>query len=220
MTNPWFRMYHEFATDPKVQMLSEVDQRRFVMLLCLRCCNGDETLHETEVAFQLRISDAELAETKATLMAKNLVDDDLKPLAWDKRQFASDSSTARVREYRERQKELQEQGCNVTETPPDTDTDTEYICQVFENLWKSWPKDMGEKGVKHKALKCWRREVKTRDLADRITVLRDTQVASKRERRKAGEFSPNFPHVERWIRDKRWNDEMPTSEQPARRPML
>ena len=29
----WFRMYAEFATDPKVQMLSEADQRRYIMLL-------------------------------------------------------------------------------------------------------------------------------------------------------------------------------------------
>ena len=44
----WFRFYAEFATDPKVQMLSEQDQRRFIMLLCLRCSNGDVTLHASE----------------------------------------------------------------------------------------------------------------------------------------------------------------------------
>ena len=59
MANPWFRMYAEFATDPKVQMMSEADQRRFVMLLCLRCSNDDVTLHDDEVAFQLRISNDE-----------------------------------------------------------------------------------------------------------------------------------------------------------------
>lgn len=29
MANPWFRMYSEFATDAKVQMLSEAMQRRY-----------------------------------------------------------------------------------------------------------------------------------------------------------------------------------------------
>ena len=121
----WFRMYHEFATDPKVQMLSEVDQRRYVMLLCLKCCNGDVTLHETEVAFQLRVTLDELRETKTRLLDKNLISDDYQPTAWEKRQYASDSSAARVARHRAKKK----QGRNVTETKCnalDTDTDTEY----------------------------------------------------------------------------------------------
>lgn len=112
MANQWFRMYAEFANDPKVQMLSETDQRRYIMLLCIRC-NGDVTLHETEVAFQLRISNEEWLQTKAVLSSKNLITDDNQPTAWDKRQFASDSSAARVSKHREAKK----QACNVTVTP-------------------------------------------------------------------------------------------------------
>lgn len=124
MANQWFRMYHEFATDPKVQMLSEADQRRFVMLLCLKCCNGDVTLQDEEAAFQLRISNEEFAQTKQLLIEKGLIDETLTPTAWDKRQYASDSSAARVRKHREKKK----QGCNVTETKSnalDTEADTE-----------------------------------------------------------------------------------------------
>lgn len=121
MANPWFRMYHEFSTDPKVQMLSEANQRRFVMLLCMRCCNGDETLHDEAVAFQLRISNEEWATTKTTLVSKHLIDNDNKPIAWNKRQYESDSSTARVAKHRENKKLLG----NVTGTPPDSDTDTD-----------------------------------------------------------------------------------------------
>ena len=40
----WFRMYAEFATDPKVQMMPEAMQRRLVMLLCLQCGNGIENV--------------------------------------------------------------------------------------------------------------------------------------------------------------------------------
>ena len=87
MSNPWFRMYSEFATDPKVQMMSESLQRRFVMLLCLRC-NVTETLQETkivtisddEIAFQLRISDEEWEQTKAVFIAKNLIDEHNNPV--------------------------------------------------------------------------------------------------------------------------------------------
>ncbi len=121
MANQWFRMYGEFATDPKVQMLSEANQRRYVMLLCMRCSNGDVTLHETEIAFQLRISNEEWATTKALFLSKGLIDDDCHPIAWDRRQFVSDSSRARVAAHRAKKK----QECNVTVTPPDTDTDTD-----------------------------------------------------------------------------------------------
>jgi hypothetical protein len=114
-------MYGEFATDPKVQMMSEADQRRFVMLLCLRCSNDGVTLHETEIAFQLRISNEEWATTKALFLSKGLIDEDCMPTSWDRRQFVSDSSRARVAAHRAKKK----QSCNVTVTPPDTDTDTE-----------------------------------------------------------------------------------------------
>ena len=124
MSNQWFRLYAEFATDPKVQMMSEQLQRRFIMLLCLRC-NVSETFHETysdeEIAFQLRISNEEWAETKATFVAKKLIDENNNPTAWDKRQYVSDSSTSRVKKYRNKLK----RECNVSETPPDTDTDTD-----------------------------------------------------------------------------------------------
>ena len=121
MGNPWFRLYAEFATDPKVQMLSEADQRRFIMLLCIRCSNDNETFHDDEVAFQLRISNDEWERTKAVLQQKNMIDHSNKPIHWDRRQFVSDSSAARVRKHREAVK----RECNVTVTTPDTDTDTE-----------------------------------------------------------------------------------------------
>lgn len=120
MANPWFRLYAEFANDAKVQMMSEADQRRFIMLLCIRC-NGDVTLHDEEVAFQLRISNEEWATTKAVFLSKSLITDDNKPTAWDKRQFVSDSSAPRVAKHRAKIKEER----NVTVTAPDTYTDTD-----------------------------------------------------------------------------------------------
>lgn len=121
MANQWFRLYAEFANDPKIQMMSESNQRRYVMLLCIRC-NGDVTLQDEEVAFQLRISNEEWATTKALFVSKELITEDNKPAAWDKRQFASDSSAARVSKHRAKKKEQ----CNVTVTPQiQNRTDTE-----------------------------------------------------------------------------------------------
>lgn len=125
MANPWFRMYAEFATDPKVQMMSEANQRRFIMLLCLRCSNDDETLRDDEVAFQLRISEDEWTQTKAAFLAKGLINESNTPAAWDKRQFVSDSSAERVRKHREKKKEAVKRQRNVTETSPEAEADTE-----------------------------------------------------------------------------------------------
>lgn len=131
MANPWFRMYGEFANDPKVQMMSEAMQRRLVMILCLRCSNGDVTLHDVTpdvaVSFQLRISMDEVAETKALFMARGFIDEDWNIVNWEKRQYVSDSSAERVRRFRDSRKKAAQlsNGCNVTVTPPDTDTDTD-----------------------------------------------------------------------------------------------
>ena len=134
MANPWFRLYSEFAHDPKIQMLSEAMQRRYVMLMCLRCSETLETLHETEIAFQLRLSEAELIETKQLFISKNFIDKQWNLLNWDKRQFVSDSSTMRVRKHRDNKKQpsnddetLQKRQSNAIDTDTDTDTDKKQI---------------------------------------------------------------------------------------------
>jgi hypothetical protein len=138
MANPWFRLYSEFAHDPKIQMLSEAMQRRYVMLMCLRCSEVLETLHETEIAFQLRLSTDELDETKQLFISKNFIDKHWNLLNWDKRQFVSDSSTMRVAKHRNKKKQvsnvdetLQKRPSNAIDT--DTDTDTEQIQKKVNN---------------------------------------------------------------------------------------
>ena len=128
MANPWFRLYSEFAHDPKIQMLSEAMQRRYVMLLCLRCSETLETLHETEIAFQLRLDEAQLLETKQLFISKKFIDENWKILNWDKRQFVSDSSTERVARHRQKKKQasnadetLPKQPSNAIDTEADTD---------------------------------------------------------------------------------------------------
>jgi len=116
MANQWFRLYAEFATDPKVQMMSEAMQRRYIMLLCMRCSNSLVTLHDEEVAFQLRISAEELADTKALFIKKGFVTSSWDLPNWEKRQFTSDASAARVAKHRALQKAKQEKSSNVDVT--------------------------------------------------------------------------------------------------------
>ena len=136
MSNPWFRMYAEFAHDPKVQMLPEVMQRRYVMLMCMRCSNALVTLQEDEIAFHLRIDAAQLEETKAIFLAKGFINEAWELLNWEKRQFSSDTSAQRVAKHRAAKKAaeeasrnsdvtLQQRKSNALDTDTDTDTDTE-----------------------------------------------------------------------------------------------
>jgi len=152
MANPWFRMYGEFATDPKVQMLSETDQRRLTMLFCLRC-NGHVTLHDEEVTFLLRISNDEWMTSKALFVSKGFIDSDNEILNWDKRQFTSDTSKNRVAAYRERKKQLsnadvtlQKQKSNAIDTDTDTDTEhkkhitqkNEFFADINPEIYQQW----------------------------------------------------------------------------------
>ena len=136
MSNPWFRMYAEFAHDPKVQMLTEVMQRRYVMLMCMRCSNALVTLQADEIAFHLRIDAAQLEETKTLFLAKGFINEAWELLNWEKRQFSSDTSAQRVAKHRAAKKAAEEaarnghvtlpqQKSNALDTDTDTDTDTE-----------------------------------------------------------------------------------------------
>ncbi len=104
----WMRLYAEFASDPKVQMMSEAMQRRLIMLFCMQCSNGIETFQETEretsIAFSMRISSDEIALTKHEFIKRGFINEDWTLRNWGKRQYASDSSTARVRKHREAKK--------------------------------------------------------------------------------------------------------------------
>lgn len=112
-SRPWFRLYTEFASDPKVQLLDETLQRRFVMLMCLAGAGVTPTNSVSEVDFLLRIGVSECERTRSILVSKGLIDEHWFPKKWTKRQFESDSSTGRVKRFRQRQKGVTD---DVTET--------------------------------------------------------------------------------------------------------
>jgi len=74
MSNPWFRMYAEFAHDPKVQMLSESMQRRYIMIMCMRCSNADVIYYTEDVAWHLRISLEDAEDTRQILTTAGLIE--------------------------------------------------------------------------------------------------------------------------------------------------
>lgn len=151
----WFRMYSEFASDAKVQSMSEAMQRRLMMLLCLRCSNALVTLQNDEIAFALRISEAELSETKVLFLKKGFVDESWEIMNWDKRQFISDSSAARVAKHRAAKKEGRQHdqtavhpNSNVTVTPQNrTETEQNRTDSVPNGTGADAPSGQSEKPV-------------------------------------------------------------------------
>lgn len=75
------------------------------MIFCLRCSETLETLQERSIAFQLRISNEELAESKALFIECGFIDEKWNVLNWEKRQYDSDCSTERVRRFRKQKKD-------------------------------------------------------------------------------------------------------------------
>ena len=130
MTLSWFRFYHEALDDPKVQKLDPATFKHWVNLLCLACRNDGRFPSNFDIAFNLRIDEIALESLLDRLVIGGLIDvrkggpngSYIAPHGWEKRQFKSDSSSDRVKRYRQRSK-------NVTETPPDTDTDTDQIIE-------------------------------------------------------------------------------------------
>ena len=123
---PWFRLYAEFAFDPKLQAVTETLQRRYIMLLCLRC-NGDiPGLTDEQVACALRISNDDLAKSKKKLLEIGVIAENFDIPKWLERQHRCDFSAERVAKFRRNKNvTLQKRYSNANVTAPDTDTDTD-----------------------------------------------------------------------------------------------
>jgi hypothetical protein len=109
---PWFRMYAEFAVDPDVQTLAFEDQRHYLVVLCLKCNGTLDKEYPTEdrrslvIRKTLGLDTGAADECKRRLIEAGLIEGDWQPRGWDNRQFASDNSAERTREWRERQQRL------------------------------------------------------------------------------------------------------------------
>jgi hypothetical protein len=127
----WFRFYAEAVDDEKLRLLAYEDRWHFVAILCCQAqglLDPGDTLMWRKVAVKLGLQTRELEEVARRLAEVGLIDPQtLHPLAWEKRQYKTDISTDRVRAYRERKRSetLQKRSVTVSETPPDTDTETD-----------------------------------------------------------------------------------------------
>jgi hypothetical protein len=122
----WFRMYDELLDDPKVQRLNPADFKGWVNLLCLASRNGGKLPSIPDIAFALRETENSVSTLVERLRSGGLIERRCggadgafdAPYRWSERQYKSDTSTDRVKRFRQRSR-------NAGETPPETDTEAE-----------------------------------------------------------------------------------------------
>ena len=108
--NPWFRIYNEVIDDPKILLLALEDRWHYIAILTLKnrgeLDDCEPAFMRRKVAIKLGVEVRTLDEIARRLAEVSLIDaETLQPLAWDDRQFQSDSSKARVEAWRARQGE-------------------------------------------------------------------------------------------------------------------
>ena len=80
--------------------------------------------------------------------------------------------------------------------------------ESFERLWKSFDSDYGEKGSKIKALEVFIKMEIDLDDVEFIIERYTKQRMAKELQRIRGEFSANFQHIERYLNNERFDDEI------------
>ena len=84
---------------------------------------------------------------------------------------------------------------------------TKYSTE-FQRLWDAFDSSLGEKGSKIKAYKVFQKMQIDADDVDYIIKSYQRQADSKMKLRSAGQFSPNFQAVERYLKNERFDDEV------------
>lgn len=122
----WWRAYDDAVNNPKLQRLPATLFKAWFNLCCLTSKNNGELPTIKDVAFSLRVSEQKAAEIIDALVDAKMLDrdgDTVKPHDWQHYQYQSDSSTERVRRYREGKGNVSR---NVSVTPQNrAETDTE-----------------------------------------------------------------------------------------------
>ena len=116
----WFRFYAAALRNPKVMRLSDKDFRLWIRLLAVASENDGHIAPAADLRLVLAMRLDHLDGGLNRLISGGLIDPldhGYEPHGWSKYQYKSDVSTERVRKHREKG--------NVSETPPDTETDTE-----------------------------------------------------------------------------------------------
>ncbi len=139
----WFRAYSEALNDPKIQKLSLEAFKAWHNALYLAAQNDSRdgnigTLDD--VSFAFRETKSSVSSAFHQLLQVGLIEtvgETFRIKSWSKRQYKSDTSTDRVKRFRERSKIVTETAPDTEQIRTDTDTDTD--------IKKTYPSDSQKK---------------------------------------------------------------------------
>lgn len=120
----WLRLYVESLDDPKIQKLSSKNFKFLINSWCLSAKFDGVIPSISDFAFGLRLKEKRATEIMNLFLAAELFDrknNGFTPHNWDGRQYESDSSTVRVKRFRERFKEDSGNASDQIRYRPDTD---------------------------------------------------------------------------------------------------
>lgn len=145
----WFRLYDDMPLDPKMRLFTPAEKWVWVCLLCAvsRSDSGGNYVLApslpgscSDLATDAGVKLSVVKSALAKAVKYGLVEYEngtYSVVKWGKRQYKSDVSTARVRAYRERSR-------NVSETPQSTETETETDKPVVQSVGEECPKPLSE----------------------------------------------------------------------------
>lgn len=205
----WWRAYSRMIDDDKLRLLAFEDRWHFVALCCLQCDGlldePDSPVRTRRIAVKLGVQVRELEEIGRRLQEVDLVDENLKPVAWDNLQFKTDNSTERVKKFREKQhRNKVKRFSNVSVTGQETETESELE-----------PKGSCETGVSpvrpNEIVDAWNEIAAKHDLPKvaKLTDERKKKLAARCRDSTPEEFQAAFAAIDRsrWLQgdnDKNW----------------
>lgn len=183
----WFRSYADTHRNPKIARLSDKDFRLWHQMLCIAAENDGLIPPVADLKNLLRMRLDHCSEALRRFQSGGLLDaegDSYAPHNWNERQFKSDTSTDRVRKFRQQRNV----SGNVSVTPPDTEAESETEKKKGSGGDKS-PTSYAFFGqtikLKPSDLEKWRRIYHTiADLVAELTTLDgwwETQPADRRK---------------------------------------
>lgn len=221
---PWFRLYTSLTSDPRFRRQPLHIRWAWIAVLTIaaRCTRrgflliDGENMTSADLADEAAITTEQASEALEWFQSRLLIVSyrgSLRVDGWERSQFDSDSSTKRVQKHRSRAQSAKRE-CNVTrnvsESPPDTDTDigqntrpkrskTERSLDGFDEFWKEQTRKEGKGAARSaysKALK---------------TATPDVILAGWLRSRKAyaaeGRDRKHYPLPATWLNQERWDDD-------------
>jgi hypothetical protein len=202
----WFRFYDDALNDPKVQKLPGDVFKTWVNLLCVASKNNGVIPSDMEsLTFIMRMPESKITSHIQVIKGAGLLDEGetLSPHNWQGRQYESDSSTARVQRFRQKQRNV---SADVAETVGNekgnaleqnrTEQSNASDVSRFDEFWQSYPK----RADRRHAERAYRSALKRASHGEILQGL------------KGYAFSPDpkfIPLAATWLNGDRWRDERP-----------